>query len=721
MPTTYSKSAKMAFVLGMRPSANNLVTATFGDLNTVVGSGFSKKFPFWFTQVPNSVVLMTNGIDPMQRWNASTGLMEVAGVPSPTTSVIPIWNGTGSTINTNVYAFCRFYDNYGNVSDLSPVGVSTTPTTVFTSFQYTSCPLPTGNYALKVVGRQLLRNTVGQATTFYVDIDTTDLTSTSFTSYQDDSTLRNLIAVPLLDSSGNILANTHGFPPSWKVATQTYLGRVFAAAEVVYSDGNVSVTSYSNQVYGIGTAWPADFAGRHLFISNPPGEYEIESVDSVNQILTLTTSYNGQTDPFVIYGIRAPSSEWRLIYWTPSGQPESWPVTYALSLQDDGDEITGLMQLGSFLYILENQHIYRMTFLVDPAVDGAIFLSSRRGCLSQRLWVQAESTAYLFDRLGIHTFTGGTSVPISDPIQDLWRENSDSPYVINWSADTSLWSCAYNAQHTTIRFFVAMSGTRYPYHALCYNHRTNRWWIEEYPRPICSSYSMKIGQYSKTVIGIDCNNIVALDEGYIDGSRGIVTTTTGTVTATTSTSLTDSDAVFTSEVINMMCCISRGHAKGQMRRIVNVTNGGTRLVLKTPWNIKPRAGDVYLVGGINWFWQPGWFRLLDDASMTNSRDVELLYRPQTYGQCDLQLFYNRTDSPRVWQADRSGTATVTAGDSRVEIDMTDRSGRGIMRVEGHRERYIGGDIYLSPELEGFQHGESVRVYRMTIMGASQET
>jgi hypothetical protein len=724
---SFAVSARFDLIFALRSRANLVVTATEGDLTTVIGSGFSRRIPFWFSQVTGPVVLASNGIDPMQRWDAATGILEVAGVPAPTTTVVgTILTGTASENATGalIYGLCRFYDSYGNVSDLSPVGIGVGGYSTITSFRYSQVEVPSGPYALKVVGRQLLRNVPGEATVFYVDIDTVDLTSTTFTSYRSDDplegTLQAQTAVPLLDGSGNILANTHGFPPSWKAVTVAYLGRVFATAEVNYTVGNVIVTSYSDRVQGVGTDWPANFKGRHLFIPDPPGEYEIRDVDPGNQVLTLSRSYNGPTNPFAVYGIRAPSAEWRLIYYTPSNQPESWPPTYALSLQDDGDEITGLMPLGSFLYILERRHIYRLTFLTDPAVDGAIFLSSRRGCLNQRMWVQAEATAYMFDDLGVHAFSGGNSQAISDPIQDLWRGNSDSPWVINWNADPSLWSCSCNPQHTTVRFFVALTGSRYPRHALCYNYRNNRWWIEEYQRPVCATEQMTIGLTGFTAAGLDANSVVALDVGYLDGSRMIRPTTSGTVSARTPCSLTDSAAVFTAELINMSVALTSGPGKGQQRRILAITAGGTRLVTLTPWKIAPRPGDTYAIGSIKWQWKIGWFRLLDDAAGQNARDIEVLYQPLDRGTCDVQLYYDRSETAKVWSRNRTGTATVQAGDARVEIDLSDPKARGIVRIEGHRDRYLGGELYVSPEIDGFQHGAPIRIYRITLNGCSTE-
>ncbi len=97
----------------------------------------------------------------------------------------------------------RFVDRYGQPSDLSPVSVGVLGYTTIHSVTYSNVPVPTGLYAGKVFRRQLLRNTLGEATVFYVDIDTFDLTSTSFTSTQGDLLLAAGEPVPLFDDLGN--------------------------------------------------------------------------------------------------------------------------------------------------------------------------------------------------------------------------------------------------------------------------------------------------------------------------------------------------------------------------------------------------------------------------------------------------------------------------------------------------------------------------------------
>ena len=660
------------------------IVANPGDLNTVLSSGYSDRFPFHYTTVPYGVVLLTNGVDPMLRWDPATGVLEVAGVNAPQTAPSIQVLGTASATPVAIYAYVRYIDGNGNASDLSPIS-DAAPTSVnpVTGAVYYNVPAPgatyqdvpdpgdvyTDPYFYKVVRRQVLRNTPGQGTTWYVDIDTEDMTSTSFVSQTDDATLQTQEAVPILNPDGSILANTHGFPPSTKLACCMAQGRAFLAGEVSYNIGSIITANGSKTVIGVGTRWPASFAGRVLYITSPPNEFPIKKVDVANQTLTLVNEYDGPSDNFATYGIRSPRTDWRLVYYSAPLEPESWPVTQALSVQDDGDEITGLMQLSSFIYILERRHIYRVTFQNNPAVDGGIFLSSNRGCLTNRLWVLAEDTVYMLDEMGIHSFQGGNSTPISEPIQDLFRDNTDSPLRVNWDADNTLWHANYSEVHGTVRFFVSMTGSPQPRHAICYNYRENRWWLEEYSRPITSSTRALIGNV-RTFGGTDANQIYAMDSGYYDGTRGVQGTLFHSCTGVSPCGLADAAAQWRQEMVGLYATMSTGVAKGQSRRIVAVDATGTSLILKTPWTILPQAGDDYMIGAIPWKWRGGWFVFLDDVEAQTARDVEVVFTPLSHGIANLQLYYNYIETPRVWTTARDGTATVIPNTPDVEVDLT---------------------------------------------------
>ncbi len=819
-------------VLSAEAWGRNILAGSSSLMRAVIRDDISKRHPFNFASVPDGIVLMANGIDPMLRWDGQSLQAEVAGVPAPTeaatiwltayTSDIRTTSSTawapGATTNVDdgaetvtteitgnnfdFFAYVRYVDRHGNVSDLSPISkaaygfipgytpplpdgfginsvfhyyrysvpvtgsiylvggtdavalapgsegaepvsieILTVPEIVadFGAFgitlsvdldppgqpggttvqqaTYLDVPLPTGPFAGKVVRRQILRNTGGQASTWYVDIDTTDLTSDLFVSNNSDDDLLGMEAVPLFDDTGAPLANIHGFPPSWKSSIVSHLGRVFAAVDGVYEEGHIQVSAESDQVQGVGTDWPATMAGRALYVVGAREPYLIQSVDVANQILTLEQPYSDSSSIFAFYAIRPPAGEWRLVYYTPAGLPESWPPFYALSLQEDGDEITALMSLSSFLYIIEKRHIYRFTFKDDPATDGAVFLSSQRGCLNQRCWVQAEDTAYLLDEQGIHAFTGGVSQPISEPIQDLFRDDSPSPLKVDWDADQRYWHAAYSEVHATVRFFVAFTGNKYPRHAICYSYRTDRWWLEEYLRPICSSTRANVG-IARVFVGLDHREMAALNVGWTDGLRDVGGTVQGTVGSSSATSLTDLSAHFTSDTTNLAVFLVSGRAKGQWRRVIAASS--TRLDFLTPWMVQPRPGDAYIVAGIDFQWRAGWFRWTDSTEADNPRDVEIIYVPTDHGSLDLTLFYDHIEEPVPWSRDTDGTITLKAGDPIGIVDLNQVQGRAVMRLEGHQDTYVSGNQYVSPSLSGVQVKKPIRIFRLTMGGVEAE-
>jgi hypothetical protein len=732
-PRDYTKAASASFVLaataaGLGPREARVaigfaVTADVqvrlppsdGRLGTVLRTGLSGRHPFYFAEAADGVVLITNGIDPMLRWDGSGLSAEVAGVPAPATG--PSILVVGGIVSTSSYlAFVRFVDRRGNVSDLSPISDAALGYTHLPRVTYTGVEVPTGAAAGKVQRRQLLRNTLGQADTFYVDVDTFDLTSTTFVSEKTDTELSGGEPVPLTDDLGDPLANTHGFPPGHKAVVVAHLGRMFAAVEVAYREGHVAVTAGVATVAGVATDWPANFVGRRLYVPAAPASYKIVAVDVAAQVLTLAGDYQGPTDLFALYAIKAAPGDRKLVMYTPAGEPESWPATYAFGVQEDGDEVTGLMAMSSFLYILERRHIYRFTFKDNPEKDGGIFLTSGRGCVNGRLWVIAEDAAYMLDEMGVHSFSGGESTPISAPIQDLFRDDTDSPLRLDWTVDPSLWHASYSEVHATIRFFVAMTGSRFPRHALCYNYRAKRWWIEEYTRPATSSCRGRIGTV-RAFAGTDHRELLSLDVGHADGPRDPTATLRGTATASTPLSLTDALARFTPDMVNAPLHLVSGRGKGQWRRVVAVS--ATRLEVDRPWLVAPDAETGYAVGGIGWEWRGGTFRHADPENSL-PRDVELVYQPNDAGTMDLRLYYDHADEPRTWSASRDGVAVVAAGESAVVVNLADPRGRADHRLDGHLERNVAGDRYVAAELSGVQVGEPVRVYRVTLNGVEPE-
>lgn len=587
---------------------------------------------------------------------------------------------------------------------------------------YTSVPVSTET---KVTRRQVLRNTDGQADTFYVDLDTTDLVDTSLESTKPDEDLAAEEAVPILTDEGALNANLYDVPPNYKAVLSHHRGRMFYAAEVAVRQGHAQVTNGSTTVTGIATNWKSTFATRTFYVVGSTASYTISSVNEGSQTLTLSSAYAGSTDKFAVYAIRPPATERRLIYFSESGLPEAVPPINQISLAETDDEITGLAQAGSYLYFLERHHVWRFSMQADPALDGDAWLAARRGCINNRCHVTVSDVLYLLDSDGIYSFNGGDVSPVGNTIQDLFRP-SDSPFQLNLQASEYFHASHYPNQEV-IRWFVSFSGQDLPRHAIAFNYRQGRWWIEEYSRPISCSAVGDLNGKRIVFVGSDAKTTLALWNGTLDGpdhERGRVH---GTVSSATITSLTDSSATFPSAgVVGNPISIVDGRGKSQTRRVSSVS--GTTINVSQPWLTVPDTTSKYQLGGVNWRYQTGFFRYVESEDNSPTR-VEVVFRPQEEESLmDLRVFEDFSDTATEWQGvgsldDGVGIKVAdfpeTGDESHRHLicDLTKENGLIDQRVDRHRDIYIDGSHYLSVDLRGTSSEEQTKVYEVTIDGA----
>lgn len=585
---------------------------------------------------------------------------------------------------------------------------------------YSNVPTP---IEAKVRRRQILRNTDGQATTFYVDVDTTDLSSSTFSSSQIDSLLQANESVPILDSLGNIFANRNGKPLTFFKCISSHLGLMFMSGILEYNIGNVITTFGSTLVSGVGTAWKSTLAGRFLYVNGASKTYEIASVSEPAQTVTLTTPYADPSDNFALYSIKPPPAYRRIVQFSTPGFPQSWSPFDGLSIQETGDEITGLMQNGAYLYILEKLHVHKLTFMKGPAIDGGVFMVSSRGCVNNRCWVQVDSAVYMLDELGIYKFSGnGETEPVSDPINTLFRSDpEDIDTRIDWR-----WKEYFHAildpQRKTIRWFVSLDGSRYPRHALAFHYPTGRWWVEEYPLAIggaCAGYEGTANGQPQVYYGALHTKVVSAWTGpadFVDPKAG---TTQGSVTSATLFTLTDTASAWpTAGMLNSPLDIVNGTGKGQTRRIIAVS--GTTLTLSAPWTTLPDTTSVYQIGGIHWLYRSNWFRLSAKEELARRR-FELLFEIlRSPTQANLRFFDDFADDPliqavTVLAKDGAGVGSIK-GQSDFTIDMRKARGFAQMQLPSAKEYYADGRHYSQFELEGVTNADQVKLFQMLYEG-----
>lgn len=687
-------------------------------LAPVILSGSPRAKAMCFARAPDGNVYMATGLTPVYKWDGVSYTASTVGVSPPTSSVTISGSGSGSITGTYT-AYLRFLDVNGNPSNLSPVSTSLTVDSVST-ITYTGVAAPT---EMKAVRKQLLRNTTGQALVYYVDVDSTDLSATTFTSTLTDTNLALNTPVALFDDQGNSLANRYGVPPDDKPVICSYLDRMFAAGEVQYSDGNVQVTTSSTTVTGIGTQWTSSLAGRFLYVVGTGRSYEISSVNTAAQTLTLTEAYAGGTDPFGVYVIRPSPAARRTLQFSEAGLYEAWPATNGLTVEENGDSITGLMVADSFLWVLQRRHVYRLTYHLGPLVDGGLFLAARRGCVNNRSWVYVDGASYLLDEQGVYRLGGGgESENVSQAVQDVFFLNGDdATYRVNWEA--SEWFHALHCRdERTIRWFVALGGHRLPQHAMCYNYDAQSWWVEKYAFPVGHS-TVTDADLPRPVVCGPAKRVFAQGVGSLDGPDPGQGTTRATAASATLLSLVGpGTAAFAStRLAGSPVTIVSGTGKGQTNVIASVS--GLTVTVLWPWLVKPDSTSKFQLGGVTWSWKTG---LLRWANVENDvpRRLTLSFPPAPEeAYLDLRVFRDYAETPIVYGSTQPNTPTradavqITSGSADAVFDLQNQYGFGHVLLAGKRSpRALKWDLF-SVELRGVTGEGPVTLHELAIEGA----
>lgn len=571
--------------------------------------------------------------------------------------------------------------------------------------------------------RQILRNADGNALIFYVDAELTNLATTTATSTKTDAQLLASEEVALVDVDGSDLnLATHAEPPTHKRVIVPHYSRAFMAVDGYHKQGAVAVTNGSPTVTGIDTAFTTSMAGWLLYISDSATTtvHTISSVNASTQTITLTGNYSGTTNAFVYYCVRPSPGEKYTLYFSQSGYFDSFRLANALQITNDtlAGEVTGLMPFGQNLFILFENKIFALSYLSRPN-DGEVVLRRWRGCINQRCWTIVENVAYCLDSQGIYSFAEEHYSAISQGIRPIFQRDGSSKYSINWAASESF-HCLHSPRAETIKWFVALGSDTEPRHAICYQYRTERWWIEEWPVPIMSSCVGNRPTGLQTFLGLTARRVAMSDIGYLDGViESNPATRRGTVTSSTLVSLSDSTATFDSSLANAPLQIVDGTGAGQMRLIAAVST--TKLTVKEPWLVKPDTTSVYQVGGIRWRYSTGKLRYAQTGRL-EKRGLELSFIPNSLAsRLSIRRYHDESlDAVSARRSRTSGQGNGLRSDAGVgDIPVNTQKADGYVRLEDNSTRGEGleGVRYLRIELEGVTNGEDQKIRGIRVIGA----
>lgn len=584
---------------------------------------------------------------------------------------------------------------------------------------YTSVDAPTDS---RVVTRQILRTKDGDARTVYVDVETTDLSSTSFSSTNTDDDL-GFNGIPLLDTDGKDNASSkYDEPPDYKPFMASINGRMLGTGDLTWSKGAAIVTNSSTTVTGIDSEWTTEMAGRDFWIVGSTAKYEIASVNETAQTLTLSTAYAGTTNQYARYAIKMPPDFRRTFEWSATFAPEAWDANNSQQLPEDNfaGEVSGIIAFNRWTFIFADGRIFRVSFQTDPALDGYAAPAPQRGVINHRCAAIADDYMALMDRRGVYEFSGNDIREMSQPIAAAWLIDAECPWKINWRW-AKYFHVVNDPEGGTLRWFVSLTG-RYPRHCFAYNRRTQSWWIEEYPMAVPSSALGRLGGRQQVFLGCEGRQVIAINRGSTDGPTPDSGTLRGTCTAAGATWITDSAATFpaSASLVNSALHIVDGKGKGQWRKIVSVS--GTTINVDMPFLNVPDTTSVYQLGGIGWRWKSGVFRWAAN-DRANGRAVDLLSRPTTRSaRLAIALYENRSETPKEWAVDRDfddnrGVA-FSSGDPYMEVDTTKENGFVRQNIEAGRDTEHDGPRFVAVGLSGVTNCEPAIVYELNLEGAS---
>ena len=569
----------------------------------------------------------------------------------------------------------------------------------------------------RIVKRQILRNTNGQTEVFFVDLETTDLTSTVFFSTLTDELLSDKEDVPLYDSNMNQIAN--GFPeiPNWKPFAASVNDRVFYAGSISYSQGSAKVANGNALVYGIGTDWKTTFAGRRFFTGSSIKPSIVSSVDEGNQIITLIEPFIGKSSPYSAYTISPPYLEKKALYYSEVGQPKKVRTTSGLVLQEEQDEIVGLVNLDTFLLIFCKSKLFRLTFGNSPDTDGSIYPASyTRGAINQKCIVVRGSAAVTLDRLGVYAYSEGKEETLSTKITSIF-EGTNKYYSINWK-----YSDYFHAIHilskSTIRWFVVMGSGRYPRHAICYNYKTDAWWIEEFSTPIMSSCQDFDLSSPTCFLGTNNNRILRYPFGNLDGLDSSTSIVSGTITASSKLWIEDSNVNFDSiGCVNNPIGLRTASGKS-IYRVVKKAQGN-RIYFDRPLveNLDP---SKYTLGSMPWVFRTGNFRI-DGNDKNIVRNIEFNFQPTLLPSLfNVRFYRDRLNENLIFKKPyrKQSNDEFYVSDDGVNLigDFSKELGALGQRFDTHRESSIDGAKYISIEVDGLSTDSQETIYGIRLDG-----
>lgn len=693
-----------------------------------IETGANGFFPSSWAVAPDGKLIRVDGISRGSIWNGLTSAPYDLGIDAPAaapTVTTPV--GGAATAGTYYCAF-RYIDADGIPSSLSPI--ATVTAVANDKFEYADLTASANTRIPTSSSKQIWRSLADEPEVMYLVTTMANGTTTYTADTLSDATLALNTKMAVLTPEGNENANQFTIPPTFMSAVAVFQDRAFYAVPVKYTQGTIGVSNGGTTVTGTGTNWTSAMAGWYFYREGDTQGYLISAASASS--LTIPAYAGSTVASGASYVVRPHPKYRRWIFyssiWDPDlgTGPEAVSEFNVIPVQENtggDDELTGLMPMGGYLYVLCERMLLLLSFARQPNIDPSANTVpvANRGCLNQRTWCIAEGTAYLMDQFGIYALQGRSVRDISEPIADLWRDGTIDYSKAKWFFARAVPTDGY------VEFHVAYAGDSddTPKRGLRYCYRTESWSPVTYPWALGGAAVTTISGRSRQVLGGEDDCLYIGDAGNLDGlnSETETGTLTGTVTATDATSITDGTATFptAAATAKVMIYFLDGAAKGTGARCT-VRTSATKLTVAS-WPTQPAIGDTYQIAGIPWDTRFGAYPIRSGENVVR-RSLATVTEPLSAGTFDARLYEDRDDDPRDW-----GVTVSSEGGDGVEseeddpdavADATKESGYHRFRFDDPSPRDADGEVYISPQLRGISGAEGVRIYEVELVGIGDE-
>jgi hypothetical protein len=571
-------------------------------------------------------------------------------------------------------------------------------------------------------------------------VGTVGLTESYSDTQLQDMVLADPAKMLLITSGGELVANRFVPPPEWKHSVAKFQDRMFYGADTLLSTGTVATVAFNKTVtISQASSLPSSLeflVGRSMWISGEANPFVIIGHGTNTVTVNPTPSTTAINRSYVI---RPAECERNAIYYSEPDEPQSVPRTNVITIQEqaqDEDEIVGVHSFGAYLYVLKEHHLYTLSFIRQPRIDAQARLLLHRGAFNKNCWDSYEGRVYIMDSSGCYSistysgaYDGGGFVPISDPIQNLWRDGTIDITNTKW------FHVRVDSHSAVVRFYVRYVGDlgERPRRALCFNIRTNAWWTESYPMEVSQADSIDLAGVRVNLGASQNDTVVNLAAGNSDM---VTQEIRGTVETATAELIADSKTVFNSSMLGAPIAFINENGMGQVRTIVDIVSphvikinpGGNAIVNfdQGPLNPIPISGSQYIIGGINFRARFGASSMVEDDDQ-HRRSWLMKFTPtekQYYYWVRRYWDHSESAEPNWHSQDLGNNVFTIQGTTESWVDIkrepSVRGGTaGIARVmfSGKKEETTQWHARLSIEVEGIKGDEPMIINEVRLEGS----